>query len=69
MKNLGSTVLTTAVSPAAINYALFGATLIGAFGIVDKNYYFEKTAPALIAGMDAARTQALLQIKQNKRPT
>lgn len=52
---------------AKTNYALFGATLIGAFGIVDKNYYFEKTAPALISGMDAARTQALLQIKQNQQ--
>lgn len=52
---------------AKTNYALFGATLIGAFGIVDKNYYFEKTAPALIAGMDAARTQALLQIKTGQQ--
>lgn len=52
---------------AKTNYALFGATLIGAFGIIDKNYYFEKTAPALVSGMDAARVQALLQIKKNQQ--
>ena len=51
---------------AKTNYALFGAALIGAYGIVDKNYYFDKTAPALVSGMEAARVQVLVQIKKGQ---
>lgn len=51
---------------AKTNYALFGAATIGAFSIVDKNYYFEKTIAALVAGMRAARANALLRIRQRQ---
>lgn len=51
---------------AKTNYALFGAATIGAFSIVDKNYYYEKTITALVAGMRAARATVLLRIRQRQ---
>lgn len=51
---------------AKTNYALFSAGIIGAFGIVDKNYFYEKTVPALVAGMRAARASVLLRIRQSQ---
>lgn len=51
---------------AKTNYALFGAASIGAFSIVDKNYYYEKTVTALIAGMRSARANTLLHIRQRQ---
>lgn len=49
---------------AKTNYALLAATSIGAFGIIDRNYYYEKTVPALVAAMGAARSTVLLRIRQ-----
>ena len=43
------------------------ATAIGAFGIVDRNYYYEKTVPALVAAMGAARANMLLRIRSSQR--
>ena len=40
---------------AKTHYALFAAAVVGAFGIVDKNYFYEKTVPALVAAMRASR--------------
>lgn len=54
---------------AKTNYALFAAGVIGAFGIIDKNYFYEKTLPALIAGMRAARSKVLLRIRQGQTET
>lgn len=51
---------------AKTNYALLAAGLVGAFGIVDKNYFYEKTVPALVAGMRAARATVLLRIRQGQ---
>jgi hypothetical protein len=51
---------------AKTNYALFAAGVVGAFGIVDKNYYYEKTVPALVAGMRAARAKVLLRMRQGQ---
>lgn len=51
---------------AKTNYALFGAATIGAFSIVDKNYYYEKTIFALVAGMRATRAAKLLSIRQRQ---
>jgi hypothetical protein len=48
---------------AKTNYALFAAGVVGAFGIVDKSYFYEKTVPALVAAMGAARATRLLQIR------
>jgi len=52
---------------AKTNYALFSAGVIGAFGIVDKNYFFDKTVPALVAAMGAARATSLIRIKTSQR--
>jgi len=49
---------------AKTNYALFAAGVIGAFGIVDKNYFYEKTVPALVAAMRASRAKVQLRVKQ-----
>jgi len=54
---------------AKTNYALFAAGVVGAFGIVDKNYFYEKTVPALVAGMRAARATVLLRIRQGQGET
>lgn len=51
---------------AKTNYALLAAGVVGAFGIVDKNYFYEKTVPALVAGMRAARANVLLRIRQGQ---
>ena len=51
---------------AKTNYALLAAGVIGAFGIVDKNYFYEKTVPALVAGMRAARAKVLLRVRQGQ---
>jgi DnaJ-domain-containing protein 1 len=51
---------------AKTNYALFAAGVVGAFGIVDKNYFYEKTVPALVAGMRAARAKVLLRMRQGQ---
>lgn len=52
---------------AKTNYALFSAGVIGAFGIVDKNYFFDKTVPALVAAMGAARATSLIRMKSSQR--
>jgi hypothetical protein len=52
---------------AKTNYALFGAAVVGAFGIVDRSYFYEKTVPALVAGMGAARARLLLRMKSGQR--
>lgn len=49
---------------AKTNYALFAAGVVGAFGIVDKNYFYERTVPALVAAMRASRAKVQLRIKQ-----
>lgn len=54
---------------AKTNYALFAAGVVGAFGIVDKNYYYEKTVPALVAGMNAARANVLVRMRQGQAET
>jgi hypothetical protein len=51
---------------AKTNYALFGAGVVGAFGIVDKNYFYEKTVPALVAAMGAARASILVRIRNGQ---
>lgn len=48
---------------AKTNYALLAATTIGAFGIIDRNYYYEKTVPALVSAMGAARSVVLLRMR------
>lgn len=52
---------------AKTNYALFAAGVVGAFGIVDKSYFYEKTVPALVAAMGAARANVLLRIRSSQR--
>lgn len=66
---LGSSLVGVFVDSASAktNYALFSAGVIGAFGIVDKNYFFDKTVPALVAGMGAARAESLVRIKSSQR--
>ena len=54
---------------AKTHYALFAAGVVGAFGIVDKNYFYEKTVPALVAGMRAARAKVLLRLRQGQGET
>ena len=49
---------------AKTNYALFAAGVVGAFGIADKNYFYEKTVPALVAAMRASRAKVQLRVKQ-----
>lgn len=51
---------------AKTNYALLAAGVIGAFGILDKNYFYEKTVPALVAAMRAARANVLLRMRQGQ---
>lgn len=51
---------------AKTNYALFAAGVVGAFGIVDKTYFYEKTVPAIVAAMRAARARVLLRIRQGQ---
>ncbi|RVT50059.1 hypothetical protein [Rubrivivax albus] len=51
---------------AKTNYALFAAGVVGAFGIVDRSYFYEKTVPAMVAAMRAARAQVLLRIRQGQ---
>lgn len=52
---------------AKTNYALFAAGVVGAFGIVDKSYFYEKTVPALVAAMGAARATVLVRLKNSQR--
>lgn len=52
---------------AKTNYALFAAGVVGAFGIVDRNYFYEKTVPALIAAMGASRATVLLRMRSHQR--
>lgn len=52
---------------AKTNYALLSAGVVGAFGIVDRNYFYDKTVPALVAAMGASRATVLLRIKNNQR--
>lgn len=54
---------------AKTNYALFAASVVGAFGIVDKNYFYEKTVPALVAAMRASRAKVQLGIKRAQSDT
>jgi hypothetical protein len=51
---------------AKTNYALFAAGIVGAFGIIDKSYFYEKTVPAMVAAMGAARAKVLLRTKINQ---
>lgn len=51
---------------AKTNYALLSALAIGAFGIIDRNYYYEKTVPALVAAMGAARASQLLRMREGQ---
>lgn len=51
---------------AKTNYALFAAGVVGAFGIVDKSYFYEKTVPALVAAMGASRARVLLKIRTSQ---
>ena len=51
---------------AKTNYALFAAGVTGAFGIVDRNYFYEKTVPALVAAMGAARANVLLRMRSGQ---
>lgn len=51
---------------AKTNYAIFAAGLIGAFGIIDKSYFYEKTVPALVAAMGAARANVLVRIRNGQ---
>lgn len=48
---------------AKTNYALLAAGVVGAFGILDKNYFYEKTVPALVAAMRASRAKVQLRVK------
>ena len=52
---------------AKTNYALFAAGVVGAFGIVDRNYFYEKTVPALISAMGASRATVLLRMRTHQR--
>lgn len=52
---------------AKTNYALFAAGVVGAFGIVDKSYFYEKTVPALVAAMGSARATVLVRMKNSQR--
>ena len=52
---------------AKTNYALFAAGIVGAFAIVDKNYFYEKTVPALVAAMGAARANVLVRMRTSQR--
>lgn len=52
---------------AKTNYALLAAGVVGAFGIIDKSYFYEKTVPALVAAMGAARANVLVRIRESQR--
>jgi hypothetical protein len=66
---LGLTTAATLVDSAAAktNYAAFAAATIALLGIVDKNYFYEKTVPALVAAMGAARANVLVRIRNGQR--
>lgn len=61
---LGLNLLGTAASGvrAQANLAATAAGIGGSKAIVDKNYYYEKTASALVATMNASRKEVLLRI-------
>ena len=48
---------------AKTNYSLLGAFSLAAFGVVDKSYFYDKTVPALVSAMGAARANVLVRIK------
>lgn len=52
---------------AKTNYALFAAGVVGVSGIIDKSYFYEKTVPALVAAMGAARAGVLVRIRSSQR--
>ena len=54
---------------AKTNYALFAAGVVGAFGIVDKSYFYERTVPAIVAAMRASRAEVLLRIRRGQAET
>ncbi|MER9436054.1 hypothetical protein [Mesorhizobium sp. M0618] len=52
----------TAATKSALSAA--STAVLGGIGQVDKNLFYEKTMPALIAAMDATRAKTLLQISR-----
>ncbi|RUW36443.1 hypothetical protein [Mesorhizobium sp. M1E.F.Ca.ET.041.01.1.1] len=55
----------TAATKSALSAA--STAVLGGIGQVDKNLFYEKTMPALIAAMDATRAKTLLQISRSLR--
>lgn len=66
MAVLGLNLAGTAVPLAQTKTILsaISAGITGSKGVIDKNYYFEKTIPALVAQMNAERQKALTPILQ-----
>jgi hypothetical protein len=58
--------LTTVLGGAGTKEALAAAAtgIIGATGHIDKNLFYERTMPALLAQMEARRAAAMLKIAQ-----
>lgn len=53
----------TAATKSALSAA--STAVLGGIGQIDKNLFYEKTMPALIAAMDATRAATLLQISRS----
>jgi hypothetical protein len=49
---------------AKTNLAAAGALIAGGSGIIDKNYFYEKTVPALVSMMEAGRIAKLSKIQE-----
>ena len=68
MLAMSLTLTATAIEPASTKTALsaIASGVLGTHDIVNKNYYFEKTIPALISTMDAERKGVLVNILKGR---
>ncbi len=64
---LGLTTGATVINGAATELSAAAAAVAGGKAVVDKNVYFDKALPALLAAMDAERAKARTQIVLNLR--
>lgn len=64
---LGLTTSASVIEKSATELSAIAAGIAGSKGIIDKNLYFNKALPALLAAMDAERTKARTQIVLNMR--
>jgi hypothetical protein len=62
---LGVAGVATSAPRTKTNLAATAAALVGVKAVVDKEYYFDKTVPALVAMMNAKRSAVLAKIKES----